>query len=317
MSLTYRSLPNVQAAQSVKLNRKVFQWSRKVIQVNRKVFLLITIFLLMAGGIAFAFQSRLSCAVAIAWKGAQLELFLRKPGVSYIETYFLIKPDFPSDVIFGVDQEFIEGVNAPIYIKGGDWMSLVGLQRNGTIWVAEGTEDTMRGKPSKDRKWKILSLGENFRPDTWYRIRCYSDFATRTYQRLFISGPGLDKSFDLTGVKLDYPNYMPFDERAMSYYTFAMRSRTMMKAGESGEARAYFDDMKGGVVINGVDQPVFASDFESQQKVDSQPLTLPVIKLAGYQQNHLYKERDEAKYYIIDVPFARSGRRVGTADAGL
>jgi hypothetical protein len=35
----------------------------------------------------------------------------------------LIKPDFASDVIFGVDQEFIDGIKSPLYVKGGDWMS--------------------------------------------------------------------------------------------------------------------------------------------------------------------------------------------------
>ena len=77
--------------------------------------------LLLAVGLAFAFQSRLSCAVAVVWQGLQIESFLRKPGVSYVETQFLIKPDFASDVIFGVDQEFIEGIKSPLYVKGGDY----------------------------------------------------------------------------------------------------------------------------------------------------------------------------------------------------
>jgi hypothetical protein len=103
----------------------------------------------------------------------------------------------------------------------------------------------------------------------------------------------------------------------MSYYTFAMRSRTMMKPGESGDARVYFDDMKGGVVAGGVEQDVLSHDFESQANVDAQPLTLPTILLAKYQQGHLYKERDEAKYNILQASWARSGRHVGVADAGL
>jgi hypothetical protein len=36
--------------------------------------------LLLAVGVAFAFQSRLSCAVAVVWQGLQIESFLRKPG---------------------------------------------------------------------------------------------------------------------------------------------------------------------------------------------------------------------------------------------
>lgn len=86
----------------------------------------------------------------------------------------------------------------------------------------------------------------------------------------------------MTGVKLDYPNFMPFDGRAMSYYTYAMRSRTMIKVGESGETLVYFDDVKGGVVVDGVERLVFTNDFESQSTVDGQPVTSPVIPLSKY-----------------------------------
>lgn len=161
-------------------------WFRK-----RLLGMSIIVCLIFAIGIALASQSRLSCAVALIFKGELIQRFLQKPGISYVETQFMIRPDFPSDVIFGVDQEFIEGTKSPLYVKGGDWMSLVGLQRNGSIWIALGADETMQGIPSKERKWKILSLGEAIRPDVWYRIRCYSDFGSRSYNRLEVQGPGL------------------------------------------------------------------------------------------------------------------------------
>lgn len=284
---------------------------------KRALGISIIVCLILAVGIALASQSRLSCAVALIFKGELIQRFLQKPGISYVETQFMIRPDFPSDVIFGVDQEFIEGTNSPRYVKGGDWMSLVGLQRNGSIWIALGTDETMQGTPSKERKWKILSLGESIKPDVWYRIRCYSDFGSRCYNRLELQGPGLLKRFDLSGLKLDYPNFMPFDGRAMSYYTYAMRSRTMMKMGESGEPLVYFDDVKGGVMVDGLEQPVFANDFESQSTIDAQPVTAPVILLGKYEQGHFYKERNEARFRIVEFPQAHSGRHVGVADAGL
>lgn len=277
----------------------------------------IIVCLIVAIGFALAFQSRLSCAVALIYKGEVIQRFLQKPGVSYVETQFMIRPDFPSDVIFGVDQELIEGIKLPHYVKGGDWMSFVGLQRSGSVWIAEGTAETMRGVPSKERKWKILTLGEAIKPDVWYRIRCYCDYQSRCYNRLEVQGPGLLKKFDLTGVKLDYPNFMPFDGRAMSYYTYAMRSRTMIKVGESGEPLVYFDDVKGGVVVDGVERLVFTNDFESQSTVDGQPVTSPVISLSKYEQGRFYKERDEAKFRIVEAGNAHSGRHVGVADAGL
>jgi hypothetical protein len=50
-------------------------------------------------------------------------------------------------------------------------------------------------------------------------MRCYFNFGTRSYCHLEVQGPGLLKKFDLSGVRLGYPNFMPFDGRAMSYYT--------------------------------------------------------------------------------------------------
>lgn len=105
--------------------------------------------------------------------------------------------------------------------------------------------------------------------------------------------------------------------KAVSYYTYAMRSRTMMKVGESGEPFVCFDDVKGGVVLDGLEKPVFASDFESQSTIDAQPVTAPVISLTKYQQGHFYKERNEAKFRIVEFSNAHSGRHVGVADAGL
>jgi hypothetical protein len=76
-------------------------------------------------------------------------------AASYIDAYVRFPPQTGDDVIFGIDQEFDDGVTRPAYIKGGDWMGLVGLQRSGSVWVAKGTADTMNGKPSKARTWEI------------------------------------------------------------------------------------------------------------------------------------------------------------------
>ncbi|MDX1990726.1 MAG: hypothetical protein SFV17_28800, partial [Candidatus Obscuribacter sp.] len=85
--------------------------------------------LLITFALAYAGQARLSGVVALIYKGAAVEDFLKRPTVSFVETYFRFMPDLPEDVIFGIDQEFIEGVQEPKFIKGGDWMSFVGLQR--------------------------------------------------------------------------------------------------------------------------------------------------------------------------------------------
>jgi hypothetical protein len=66
---------------------------------------------------------------------------------------------------------------------------LVGLQRNGTIWVAEGTDDTMSGKPSKERKWKILSLGQSL------NLRC--GIACDATLTLVVAPINVSRSLDL------------------------------------------------------------------------------------------------------------------------
>ena len=97
----------------------------------------------------------------------------------------------------------------------------------------------------------------------------------------------------------------------------SIRDSVLMKMGESGEPLVYFDDVKGGVMVDGLEQPVFANDFESQSTIDAQPVTAPVILLGKYEQGHFYKERNEARFRIVEFPQAHSGLHVGVADAGL
>lgn len=246
-----------------------------------------------------------------------MEDFLKRPTVSFVETYFRFMPDLPEDVIFGIDQEFIEGVQAPKFIKGGDWMSFIGLQRSGAVWVASGTDETMKGQASKDRAWKILSLGENLKSNTWYRLRCYCDYDKRHFQRLEIEGEGLKKTLPLNQYKLDYPNFMPFDRGALSYYVYAMRGRSMIKSDEGGKPYVYFDDVTGGIEKDGKAINLFETSFENQRTVENQPLSGPPIKVDNYQQGLIYLERPESRFKIEATPFARSGRNVGVADASL
>lgn len=288
--------------------------SRTFVLVVSLIFVAITVGTM----VAIAGDSRLSCAVALVFQGAEIEAFLKAPDTSYVQTYFRFGEELADDVIFGVDQEFIEGVDSrskPHFIKGGDWMAFVGLQRTGAVWIATGTDATMAGKPSKDRTWKILQMGTRLKPDTWYRMRCYANFRNRHFERLEIEGPGIEKSFDLSSYGLDYPNYMPFDGRAMSYYVFAMRGRSMMKS--EGVPVVFFDDVEGGVKTDGKFVRVFFNDFEAQKTVGAQPVTLPVIKLGGYEQGKLYLERDQSRIRVEQRSFAKSGKFVGAADASL
>jgi hypothetical protein len=264
----------------------------------------------------WARQSRLSAGVVVVSEGAEIASFLQRPGEGYVQAYLRFGPGLADDVIMVIDQELIEGVNNPLYVKGGDWMALVGVQRSGAVWMAAGTNEQLKGKPSSDRNWKIQDLKARLQPDAWYRVRVEADFGKRRFKSFTIEGPGINRTLDLSEYLLDYPNYAPFSARTMTYYVGAMRGRGMMK--QEGTPIVYFDDVEGGITRpDGTRHRVFFSDFESRQAVGAQPVTAPVIDLRGYKQGHWYLERDESLFRIEQVPFARSGSSVGVADVNL
>ena len=265
-------------------------------------------------------DSRLSCAVALLYHDESIRSFLASPGPSFVQAYVRFRNDLPDDVIFGIDQEFLDGVANPLHYKGGDWMSFVGVQRTGAVWVAHGSDATHRGTPSKERTWKIFNLGQRLKPNTWYKLRIEADFGMRRFRKFTVEGPGLVKRFDLSELTLDYPNYMPFGDRAMSFYVCAMRGRSLRNpnAKNEGPPIVYFDDVSGGPIAeDGKDIVAFEDSFEADYAIGKQPVSLPVIDLRRYVEKRWYLERDEALFRIQKVPFARSGQAVGVADASI
>lgn len=261
-------------------------------------------------------QARLSGGVAFPPDSPAHKSFVARPGVGYVDAYMRFGPDLADDVIIFVDQELLEGVAQPHWVKGGDWMAFVGVQRTGAVWVGGGTDRTMRGEPSRERKWVIHDLEQRLEPDVWYRLRVVADFGTRKFVSFAIQGGKLDRTVDISSVPLDYPNYMPFDRASMIYIVGAMRGRSMMK--REGTPVVYFDDVEGGIVrSDGSTQRLFFNDFESQAAVRAQPITLPSISLDKYRLGDWYLERDESIFRIQEAPFARSGKRVGVADVNL
>lgn len=286
---------------------------------NRKTILL----LILLGAVAIvcisplsARQSRLSAAVAFVSKTPSVQQFLNHPSVGFVQAYVRFGPDLADDVIMAIDQELLEGVDNPLHISGGDWMAFVGVQRTGVVFVGAGTEQAYNGTPSHDRDWKIYDLKTPLQPDAWYRMRVEADFGTRRFKSFTIAGPGLNRTLDLSGHMLDYPNYMPFSSHSMIYLVAAMRGREMMK--REGTPIVYFDAVEGGTIgDDGKSQRVFFDDFEKQSALTKQPLSSPVIDLESYQQGKWYLEREESLFHIEHVPFARSGSAVGVADVNL
>jgi hypothetical protein len=280
------------------------------------VGVLVTLVVLGACATAQGQAARLSGAVAFAKDTPETAAFLASPGVGYVEASLRFGPNLADDVIMFVDQEWLEGLAKPRWVKGGDWMALVGVQRAGGVWVGGGTDKALRGEASKDRKWVIHDLKQRLEPDTWYRLRIVADFAKRRFVSFSIQGGKLNRTIDISEVPLDYPNYMPFDRAGMIYIVGAMRSRAMMK--KEGTPLVYFDDVEGGVIrADGSSQRLFFDDFESQKTVGAQPVTPTSISLSKYTLGKWYLERDESIFRIEAAPFARSGKHVGVADAKL
>ncbi len=260
-------------------------------------------------------QSRLSAAVALTHEGKEIDAFLKKPDIGYVQAYARFDSTLPDDVIIAIDQEFYDGTADPKFVPGGDWMSFVGIQRAGGLWVAAGNDSTMSGNPSTDREWKIIDLQVKLKPDVWYRLRVESDFATRHFKSFTIEGGGINKTVDLSRYPLDYPNKIPFVQRAMGYFVCAIRSRDMMKV--EGKPIVYFDDVEGVVNIKGTPKRVFFDDFETQSEVPPQPNPSSSINLKSYKQAKWYLERRDSLMSIKKASFAKSGSRVGVADADL
>ena len=260
--------------------------------------------------------SRLSAAVAFMPDSAALEAFLAAPATAAIEAHLRFESDFPDDVIAFVDVEWIEGLSAPRFVAGADWMALVGVQRSGALWVGAGTEAQRAGTPSTARAWRILQVGRRLDPATWYRLRVSADFNRRRFIGASIEAGGWRRDVDLRGIPLDYPNVMPFDRAAVVAIVGAMRGRDMMRDG--GAPLVRFDDVT--VEASGPARPaamLFRDGFERQAVVPPQPPPGPLIRLDAYERGRWYREREEALFRPEMVSFARSGTRVGVADARL
>jgi hypothetical protein len=266
---------------------------------------------------AHSLESRLSAAVSFPEATQAHENFLQSPELGYIEGYIRFDPSLGEDVIIVIDQEFIEGTTNPLWVSGGDWMALAGVQRNGAVWIAGGFDEAFEGKSSqeKGRNWKIEKLPKPLLPDTWYRLEVVADFSTRHFVSFTIEGPDISKSFDLKDVQLDYPNYMPFDTASMAYFVGAMRGRDMMK--DPGTSVVYFDDVNAGILNkDGTKTPLFSDSFENLYLVEKQPISNP-LRLSAYQRNRWYLENENALFSIMPSEFARTGKNVGVADVRL
>ena len=256
-----------------------------------------------------------SASVAFAYDGPELETFFQNPGLASVSGYFYFEEDLAEDVIFGLDIEWFEGVNAPINFEGADWMALAGFDRRGILWFPIGSPENREGMPTSTDLWEIRDIGTALTPNTWYRMTITADFGLREFVSVSLEGGNIDFEIDMTGFPLEYPNYIPFDGPSLTFYTFTLRSREF-SPDNSGGTVVYFDDIQGRVNSPGGDILIFENGFEQQSEIGTTPVSLPVSPLADVSEGFWYYENDQAKVSITDR-IVRNGSQAMACDADL
>jgi hypothetical protein len=253
---------------------------------------------LFSGCIFFQDEGRLSGTVMFIHSSPVVQDWLQQPKKSYIQTYFLFPSDFASDIIFGIDQEMIEGVDDPIHFPGADWMALVGLTRDGVLSIPVGTSDALNGTPSDASVWEFIDLGVSLQPNTWYFMKEEANFETRKFESFTLLGPEVNISVDLSEYYVDYPNYIPIDNRSMTYYVYAIR---MAGDVQLGSTTIYFDDVEAGIETESGYTVIMQDGFETQYTIPDIPITLPVTPISQIEEYFWYKENENALLSVEDT----------------
>jgi len=253
---------------------------------------------LLSGCTFFQDEGRLSGTVMFIHSSPVVQEWLQQPKKSYIQAYFLFPSDFASDIIFGIDQEMIEGVDDPIHFPGADWMALVGLTRDGVLSIPVGTSDALNGTPSDASVWEFIDLGVSLQPNTWYFMKEEADFQKRKFESFTLIGPEVNISVDLSNYNVDYPNYIPIDNRSMTYYVYAIR---MAGEVQLGSTTIYFDDVEAGIETDSGYTAIMQDGFETQYTIPDIPITLPVIHISQIKEGFWYKENENALLSVVDT----------------
>lgn len=264
------------------------------------VFFVMTLFIFTSFSGCFFFQpkGRLSGTVLFVHSSSSVQNWLQEPKKSFVQAYFMFPTDFANDIIFGIDQEFIEGVNNPIHFAGADWMALVGLTRNGLLNIPVGTEESLNGTPSDASVWKIIDLEIDLQPNTWYLMRETADFHSRRFESFTLIGPDVNITIDLSQYYIDYPNYIPIDNRSLTYYVYAIRMSPYV---QPGGTNIYFDDITAGVETSDGYEIILSEGFELQSEIPDLPITLPVTPLSDIKELYWYKENEDAIVQIANT----------------
>lgn len=247
-----------------------------------------------------------SSPVAFSYSGSNTQTFFETPSKAYVSGYFYFEDDLADDIIFGLDIEFLEGLENPIRFEGADWMSLAGFNRKGQLWFPVGLPENLEGTPTTTDEWIIKDFGVMLSPNTWYKMTIMCDFDALEFVSVRLQGNGLDKEISLDGYPLEYPNYAPFNKASLTAYTFALRGTEFAPTNAPGYM-VYFDDIEMGIQTpEGTFETIFSNGFEQQRDVGEIPILDNPIPLETIPEDVWYLENENAKLRITEA-YSRTG----------
>ena len=255
---------------------------------------------------------RNSSTLAFSTEGPLAEGFLAEPGLAAVEAWFRFGDDLAENVYFGVDQEFVGGVDDPTRFPNEDFVALVGVTRGGIVVAMRGGPDAADGVVDDPLTWEPRLLGRELAPDVWHHVRVEADFAALEYVRMVVESPDEETVIDLSGVPLAYPNAIPVDGRAMTWYAYAMANE--LPRGGTG-TEVVIDDAAGYLWADGDWRQAYVEGFDREVALRDVPFTFPVMPLSRVEDGVLYRENEGAL-----LRFAPSEGRTGgalVADAAL
>ncbi|MFO1039751.1 MAG: calcium-binding protein [Geminicoccaceae bacterium] len=245
------------------------------------------------GGVPTNFSAIVTALTTAGGVGAWLE----DPQFGLMSAMVRFASDLPADVVFGIDQEFLESGPDPIRYMGADWMAMAGINRAGELSVRIGSEDELNGKPATESHWESFDLGLELQPDTWYRLSSVVDFASLHWISFTISGPGIEKTVDLADLPVSFTEVLPSDVRALTYFPWAARSPQAADHAP-GLPVVQFDDVKGGFRLDSADRLPIEAGFEDQTEIGDQPPSDLILEISRYTEGRWYLERGGASAWI-------------------
>lgn len=249
-----------------------------------------------------------SASVAFSYSGDETQHFLEAPALAYVSGYFYFEEDLAEDIIFGLDIEFLEGLENPIRFEGADWMALAGFDRTGRLWFPIGYPQNLDGTPTDTDNWIVQDFGVELKANNWYKMTITCDYDALEFISVRLEGETVDKTVSIQGNPLEYPNFAPFDKASLTAYAFALRGKEFAPENQ-GDYNVYFDDIEMGTqTVSGDFAAIFNDGFEAQATIDQIPINSIPIALDDLTESLWYLENEDAKLLITDK-FARSGSK--------